>query len=108
MSELSFTDKKLEQLYTEGKSSKYKLQAHVIEGFFKACANLRASETVGHLWGFKSLHFERLKQGGKKSGLYSVRVDKSYRLEFRIEWEDGKEDRISKYVISELSNHYGG
>ncbi len=50
----------------------------------------------------KSLHFEALK--GDKKGLYSIRVNKQYRLEFKIE-----KDLITLVeivLIENLSNHY--
>lgn len=49
-----------------------------------------------------SLKFEYLKS--KK--LYSIRVDKGYRLEIDIQWIN-EEKTIGKFIVKELSKHYG-
>ena len=49
----------------------------------------------------KSLRFKPLK--GNKLGLYSIRVNKAYRLEFKII----DEQTIEVILIEDLTNHYG-
>lgn len=51
----------------------------------------------------KSLHFERL--SGGKSGLYAIRIKKSYRMEFSIDIE-GFVQIEEVITIHKLSNHY--
>ncbi|WP_419788780.1 hypothetical protein HDF24_25970 [Mucilaginibacter sp. X4EP1] len=49
------------------------------------------------------MHFEKLKEK-KYEGKYSIRLNKAYRLIFRIENETGS--RIEIVCIEEISNHY--
>ncbi len=52
----------------------------------------------------KSLHFEKLK-GKKYENKYSIRINKAYRLIFRIIDDEFK--KIEIICIEEVSNHYG-
>lgn len=51
---------------------------------------------------FRGLNLEALK--GNKKGLYSIRVDYGYRLEFKLENVVIQLTEIA--IIEELSNHY--
>lgn len=51
---------------------------------------------------YKSLNFEALK--GDRKGLFSIRINKRYRLEFRIGNNYIQLEEI--ILIEELSNHY--
>lgn len=55
------------------------------------------------LYQFNALHFEALK--GDRSGMFSVRVNNQYRIEFEL---DAEEDypMLTICNIVELSNHY--
>lgn len=55
------------------------------------------------LFPFKSLNFEALH--GDKEGMFSIRVDMQYRLEFSLE-EVGGESLVTICQLEELSNHY--
>jgi proteic killer suppression protein len=100
---VQIADENLAALY-QGKSIKRKPQFNetVVIRFVKTVKKLMSSENIAELKAQKSLNFEALK--GKLSGKYSVRVDKKYRLIFRIV-KNGivVEDVI---VIEELNNHY--
>lgn len=98
--ELEFKNKKLEKLYTTGKSSKYKVEKQVLTGFFEALAILDAAKDIYDLWNQPSLNFEKYKTW------YSVRANKKWRIEFEIEWEN-TDKTIGLLKIKELSNHYG-
>lgn len=74
----------------------------VIEKFRKRVILLEQIETSNELRQFHGLHFEALK--GDKKGLYSIRVDIKYRLEFSIE-ADGI-TLLEMIFINNLSNHY--
>jgi plasmid maintenance system killer protein len=63
--EIRFTNKKLEALYTEGKSAKYKLDDRVLQAFFEVVAILEAAHDIYDLWSQPSLNFERLKGSSK-------------------------------------------
>jgi proteic killer suppression protein len=55
------------------------------------------------LYPIKSLHFEALR--GDKKGLYSVRVNDQYRVEFSLV-EHSEQPILTICNIVELSNHY--
>lgn len=95
-------NKELLKLYESGKSRKYRLQPSVLEKFFMRIQQIEAAITIHDLWRTPSLNFEHI----KASNSYSIRVDKGYRLEIEIEWKD-EEETVGKFIIKELSKHYG-
>ncbi|MDH5716603.1 MAG: type II toxin-antitoxin system RelE/ParE family toxin [Spirochaetia bacterium] len=98
--DFEFQNKKLELLYNSGKSSKYRIEKQVLQGFFEVIAILEAAKDIYDLWRQPSLNFKNYKQW------YSVRVNKKWRLEIDIEWEN-KEKTVGLIKIKELNNHYG-
>ena len=100
--EIEFNNKELIKLYETGKSKKYRLQPGVLNKFSMRIQQIEAAITIHDLWKNPSLNFEHL----KSSNLYSIRVDKGYRLEIEIEWRN-EEQTIGKFFIKELSKHYG-
>lgn len=101
--EVRFNNSYLEKLYAGlPVSGKPKYSNGVIEKFKKVVRVLKNVESSMDLKHFRSLNFEALK--GDKKGLYSVRIDLKYRLEFKIE-----KDKITfaeLVLIEDLSNHY--
>ena len=73
----------------------------VIGKFRKKVIILTNIENVAQLRIFRGLNFEVLK--GDKKGLYSIRVDLKYRLEFSI--EKGRLLLQDMIFIEDLSNH---
>ena len=63
---------------------------------------IEAAVTIHDLWKNPSLNFEHL----ESKGIYSIRVDKGYRLEIIIDWQSD-EKTVGKFIIRELSKHYG-
>ena len=100
--EWEFINKELVKLYETGKSKKYRLQPAVLGKFFMRIQQIEAAITIQDLWRNPSLKFEHLKS--KK--MYSIRVDKGYRLEILIDWQN-EDKTIGKFIIKELSKHYG-
>jgi plasmid maintenance system killer protein len=97
---IKFESQYLEKLYTgESQKGKPKYSDAVITKFKKTVLILKNVSNTVELSKFRGLNFESLK--GEKSGFFSVRVDKSYRLEFRI-----TKDVIEIVHIEELSKHY--
>ena len=83
-------------------SGKPKYSNEVIEKFKKVIRIIKNVESSNSLKQFRSLNFEALK--GNRKGLYSVRVDIKYRLEFLLE-----KDKITFTefaLIEKLSKHY--
>ena len=84
----------------ETKISKYSGDFGIIQGdFTKVLKNIENSYKLSK---FKSLNFEALK--GNKKGLYSIRVDIQYRLEFKLLKDSIILEEIA--FIEELSKHY--
>ena len=64
---------------------------------------LEASDTIYDLWNTPSLNFEKLEGYINR---YSIRLTRSWRLEFELIWEN-EEKTIGKIIVVELSKHYG-
>jgi proteic killer suppression protein len=75
----------------------------VIKAFKKRLNQIRQAKSTFDLRIIKSLHFEKLK-GKKYEGRYSIRLNISYRLIFRIENNDIS--RLEIMYIEEINNHY--
>ena len=99
---VKFENDYLEKLFT-GDTSKGKLKYSdvVITKFKKVILILKNVESSIELSKFRGLNFETLK--GNKKGLYSIRVDYGYRLEFKLENDVIQLTEIA--IIEELSNH---
>lgn len=81
---VKFENDYLENLYAgEQLKGKPKYNDSVIRKFKKVILILKNVESSVELAKFRGLNFEALK--GNKKGLYSVRVDIGYRLEFKLE-----------------------
>jgi len=63
---------------------------------------IEAANTIHDLWNTPSLNFEYL----KSEKIYSIRLDGGYRLEFDVEWTN-EEKTTGKFLIKEISKHYG-
>jgi toxin HigB-1 len=100
---VKFENDYLEKLYEgEPVKGKPKFNDEVIKKFKKTILILKNIESSVELAKFRGLNFEALK--GSKKGLFSVRVDYSYRLEFKLEKDIIQLTEIA--LIEELSNHY--
>lgn len=102
---VTFNEDYLEKLYLEGKTGikKLRFQPQIVRGYQKAIKFLVHAQRKEDLYPLKSLHFEALH--GDKEGLFSVRANDQYRIEFTLtETEDKPVVTICN--ILELSNHY--
>lgn len=97
-----FANPELETLYLTGRSRKYRLQPQTARRYVAAVNFLKAADSTMDLWARPGLNFERL----TGTNLYSVRVDRHYRLEFTMDWTN-PEQTIGIVGIRELSSHYG-
>jgi toxin HigB-1 len=100
---VKFQNDYLEKLFT-GKpvKGKPKYSEGVVSKFKKCVLIIKNVENSMELSKFRGLNFEALK--GDKKGLFSIRVDDSYRLEFSLENDMILLTEIA--IIEELSNHY--
>ena len=98
-----FKDTYLKKLYAdEPVKGKPVYSSEVVEKFKERVLLLEQLDNTRRLRDFKSLHFEALK--GEKKGLHSIRVNKQYRLEFKIEKDII--EVVEVILIEELSKHY--
>jgi toxin HigB-1 len=96
-----FEDDYLAKLYSgRPVKGKPRFSEGVVTKFKKTVLMLKRALNTVELSTIRSLHFEALK--GEKSGLFSVRVDDTYRVEFRI----AKDGVLEIIHIEELSKHY--
>lgn len=102
---VTFNKDYLEKLYTNGETGikKLRFQPQIIRGYQKAVKYLIQAKRKEDLFPFKSLHFEALH--GDKEGLFSVRANDHYRVEFSL-IETEEEPVVTICNILELSNHY--
>ncbi len=100
---VSFANDYLERFYHQQElPGKPKYDQSVVEVYIRRIDQFIAAEDSNELGQLKSLHFEALR--GDKKGLYSVRVNRQYRIEFRLNYDAG--ERVEIVTVEELSNHY--
>ncbi len=101
--DFEFRNKELVKLYTTGRSRKYKLQPEVIKRFVMRIRQIEGANGIYDLWQTVAIKFKRLKGFQNR---YSLRIDKKWRLEIEVEWEDEQQTTGKVYII-EVSLHYG-
>lgn len=107
---ITFQEEYLQNLYETGKttSKKHRYQPEIIRAYAKCIYRMEEAATPEDLYRYRSLNFEALH--GDKKGLFSIRVNDKYRIEFEIHQhtEDSENAKIKITVcnIIELSNHY--
>lgn len=103
--DIVYGKKYLEELYIEGKCSdkKHRFQPSIVQKYQRRVDTLIAATRKEDLFTLKSLGFEAL--SGDKQGLFSIKVDMQFRLEFELR-ENGQECQITICTLQELSNHY--
>jgi proteic killer suppression protein len=103
--EIKFGQQYLEDLYLRGKTSDkhHRYQPEVVVKYRKTIDLLESLSCEEDMYRYHSLNYEALI--GDKAGRQSVRVNKQYRLEIRIE-KVVSELVVTICNIEELSNHY--
>ncbi|SHN00841.1 type II toxin-antitoxin system RelE/ParE family toxin [Mucilaginibacter sp. OK098] len=99
-------DEYLAELYKNGKTDgkpRFNIDIDIELGFIKRIIQIEQSQNTNSLRALKSLHFEKL--SGSLDGKYSIRVNRAFRIIFRIEKEDNNV-RLEVICIEELNNHY--
>jgi len=100
---VKFNDEYLRKLYAdEPLKGKPFYSNEVVKKFQERILLLELVENTKKLREYKSLHFEALQ--GNRKGLFSIRINKQYRLEFRIDNDNIQLEEI--ILIEELSKHY--
>lgn len=102
---VNFEKDYLKELYVSGNCSdkKHRFQPDIIKRYKKCIDYLKVAKNKEALYPIVSLNFEAL--GGDKEGLFSIRVNRKYRIEFTMEEIDDS-SKLTICNIIELSNHY--
>src|SRR5574344_1271302 len=102
---VTFEETYLLDLYEKGKTDekKHRYQPQVIRGYQKGIKFMVKAKKPGDLRLINSLKFEPLQ--GDKNGLFSVRANGKYRIEFSID-ENLEMPVLTVCNITDLSNHY--
>ncbi len=105
-----FSNRELEQVYRDGQESgKPRYPAGVVKGFVSKVNLLAQAADTRQLYQFRSLNFETLK--GDLAGFHSIRVDRQYRIVFRLtdgegESEKGLPVRVEIVDIHQLADYH--
>ena len=102
---IEFDKDYLRELYTDGKTSdkKHRYQPEVVRSYQKAVFLLSSANSVTDLFRNNALNYEVLQ--GDKKGIPSVRINRKYRLEFKVR-EVLNEQIITFCCLLDISNHY--
>lgn len=102
---VTFDKEYLKELYESGKTKdkKHRFQPEVVKRYKRCVDYLKWASSKEALFQINSLRFEALT--GDKSGMFSVRVNDKYRIEFTLN-DPSEEPFLTICNIVELSNHY--
>lgn len=102
---VTFDQTYLKELFVHGRCSdkKHRYQPEIVKRYQRRIEQLQAATSPDTLRLFNSLNFEALK--GDKAGLFSVRVNDKYRIEFSMD-VNSDSPILTVCNIVELSNHY--
>jgi toxin HigB-1 len=104
---VSFNTEELVRLYVtpvEEIKGKLKYSKEIIKQYKKKVIILLTIEGINELKEFRGLNFERLK--GEMKDYYSIRLNKQFRLLFKIVDEKEAKIVIEEILITEISKHY--
>jgi toxin HigB-1 len=104
---VSFNTEELVRLYViplEEIKGKLKYSREIIKQYKKKVIILLTIEGINELKEYRGLNFERLK--GDMKDYYSIRLNKQFRLLFKIAEEKEAEIVIEEILITEISKHY--
>lgn len=95
----------LRDLYEKGhsKDKKYRFQPDIVRRYKRCISLMREVPNLPSLAKYKGLNLEKLR--GDKAGLFSIRVNDQYRIEFKAH-EVKNEIYTTICNIIELSKHY--
>lgn len=102
---ITFGETYLKELFEKGRTSdkKHRFQPDIVKRYQKRIEMLSSAPRPETLYQLNTLNFEALK--GDRKGLYSIRVNNQYRIEFTLH-TDSEQPVIYICNIVELSNHY--
>lgn len=102
---VTFEEEYLRELYHQGRCAdkRHRFQPEIVKGYQRRIQQLQAVPRPETLYNIHSLHFEALH--GDREGLFSIRVNNKYRIEFSLT-QDAGSPMLTICNIIELSNHY--
>lgn len=102
---VTFDKEYLKELYESGKTKdkKHRFQPEIVKRYKRCIDYLKWASSKETLFTINSLRFEALT--GDKNGMFSVRVNDKYRIEFTLNMTS-EEPLLTICSIIELSNHY--
>lgn len=104
--EIIFKDQLLLDLYVGEKINNKQLMSNpiLIRKYRKTIKILRASEDLYNLSKITGLNYEKLQ--GNLNRYSSVRIDKKFRLIFKVVYDQIDDEKLSHFEIIKISNHY--
>lgn len=102
---VTFDKTYLQELFEAGQCAdkKHRYQPQIVKKYRQRIEQLQAAPNPEMLYQLKALSFEALK--GDKAGLFSIRVNIQFRIEFAID-PNREHPSLTICNIVELSNHY--
>lgn len=100
--EVIFKNEHLQELYTTGKSKKYKtVPADVVRKLPLAVRILQQLNVIQDIWKYPGYNFEKL----EGSNQYSMRLGRVWRLIVEIDWTN-EEKTVGIIGLEDLTHHY--
>lgn len=97
-----FNNVHLEELYTTGKSKKYKnIPPNVVRKLPLAVRILQQLNIIQDIWRYPGYNFEKL----NGTNLYSIRLGRTWRLIIEINWTN-EEKTVGIIGLEDLTHHY--
>jgi proteic killer suppression protein len=102
---VTFDKEYLRDLYEKGKTDdkKHRFQPEILRKYVHCINLMRNVSDTNALVKYNALNFEKLT--GDKQNLFSIRVNKQYRIEFTVT-KESIDHVVTICNILELSNHY--
>ena len=99
---VKFEQEYLQELFEQGKCNERmnRFPPRIIKKYCVRVETLQSAPHIEALYPMKSLNFEALV--GDKKGVFSIRIDLKYRLEFTLE----NEGDLTICNLQKISNHY--
>ena len=94
----------LKELFEKGRCAdkKYRLPSRIVKKYCLRVETLQSAPGIEALYPLKSLNVEGL--SGDKKGVYSIRIDLKYRLEFSV--HKAEDTILTVCNLLKISNHY--
>lgn len=97
-----FNNVHLEELYTTGKSKKYKnIPPNVVRKIPLAVRILQQLNIIQDIWKYPGYNFEKL----NGTNQYSIRLGRTWRLIIEINWTN-EEKTVGIIGLEDLTHHY--